>query len=83
MQAYRTAAAGTIRRLSSALFGRELLAVEAARASAAERERMLEGRARTLLESQVLVGAIEEDGVCQTSRAIVDETWGDEAVGNC
>lgn len=54
MQAYRTAAAGTVRRLSSALFGQELLAVEAARTSAAERERMLEGRARALLDSQVL-----------------------------
>lgn len=53
MQAYRSAAAGTVRRLSSALFGQELLAVEAARTSAAERERMLEGRARALFESQV------------------------------
>lgn len=61
MQAYRTAAARTVRRLSSALFGRELLAVEAARTSAAEREMMLEGRARALLDSQVLVGAIENE----------------------
>lgn len=53
IQAYRTAAAGTVRKLASALFGRELLAVEAAKTSAAERERMLEERAKTLFESQV------------------------------
>lgn len=53
MQAYRTAAAGTVRKLASALFGRELLAVEAAKTSAAERERMLEERAKALFESQV------------------------------
>ncbi|CAN0002103.1 unnamed protein product, partial [Pylaiella littoralis] len=60
MQAYRTAAARTVRRLSSALFGRELLAVEAARTSAAEREMMLEGRARALLDSQVSL-QVEKD----------------------
>lgn len=53
MQAYRTAAAGTVQKLASALFGRELLAVEAAKTSAAERERMLEERAKELFESQV------------------------------
>lgn len=53
VQAYRSAAGVAVRRLSSALFGQELLAVEAARASAAERERMLEGRANALFESQV------------------------------
>lgn len=53
MQAYRTAAAGTVRKLASALFGRELLAVEAAKSSAAERERMLEERAKALCQSQV------------------------------
>lgn len=53
IQAYRSAAGVAVRRLSSALFGQELLAVEAARASAAERERMLEGRANALFESQV------------------------------
>lgn len=42
-----------MQRLSSALFGQELLAVEAARVSAAERERMLEGRVKTLFEAQV------------------------------
>lgn len=35
------------------MFGRELLAVEAAKTSAAEREKMLEGRARALFDSQV------------------------------
>lgn len=58
LQAYRTAAARTVRRVSSALFGRELLAVEAAKTSAAERERMLEGRARELFDSQVSVVGI-------------------------
>ncbi|CAN0370235.1 unnamed protein product, partial [Ectocarpus sp. 13 AM-2016] len=53
MHAYRSAAAGAVRRMSSALFGQELLAVEAARASAAERERMLQEEARALLDSQV------------------------------
>lgn len=56
MQAYRTAAAGAVRNLASALFGRELLAVEAAKTSAAERERMLEGRAKELFDSQVYIG---------------------------
>lgn len=54
LQAYRVAAARTVRRLSSALFGHKLLAVEAARTSAAQREKMLEGRAQALLESQVI-----------------------------
>ncbi|CAN0515907.1 unnamed protein product, partial [Ectocarpus sp. 8 AP-2014] len=53
MHAYRSAAAGAVRRMSSALFGQELLAVEAARASAAERERMLQEETRALLDSQV------------------------------
>eukprot|EP00752_Nemacystus_decipiens_P012178 g10796.t1 len=53
MQAYRVAAAGTVQKLASALFGRELLAVEAAKTSAAERERMVEERAKALFESQV------------------------------
>eukprot|EP00903_Cladosiphon_okamuranus_P017080 g15739.t1 len=60
MQAYRTAAAGTVRKLASALFGRELLAVEAAKNSAAERERMLEERAKALFESQVSL-QVEKD----------------------
>lgn len=60
MQAYRTAAAGTVRELASALFGRELLAVEAAKNSAAERERMLEERAKALFESQVSACRSEE-----------------------
>lgn len=53
MHAYRSAAAGAVRRMSSALFGQELLAVEAARASAAERKRMLQEETKALLDSQV------------------------------
>ena len=53
MQAYRSAAAGTVRRLSSALFGEELLAIETAKMVAAEREKMLETKAREIVESQV------------------------------
>lgn len=54
VQAYRSVAGDTIRRLSSSLFGDEILAVEAARTAAEEREKMLEERARVLFESQVL-----------------------------
>lgn len=47
MHAYRSVSGSTTRRLS-----RFLLSVEAANAAAAERERMLEGRAKALLEAQ-------------------------------
>ena len=42
-----------MQRLSSALFGQELLALETARTSTAEREKMLEERANASFESQV------------------------------
>ena len=53
VQAYRSAAANTVRRLSSALFGEELLAIETAKTVAAEREKMLQTKARETCESQV------------------------------
>ncbi|CAM9274881.1 unnamed protein product [Ectocarpus fasciculatus] len=75
MHAYRSAAAGVVRRMSSALFGQELLAVEAARASAAERERMLQEETKALLDSQVSL-QVEKDqleGVKASLRAEVRE----------
>lgn len=53
VQAYRSAAANTVRRLSTALFGEEQLAIEAAKTVAAEREKMLQTMARETYESQV------------------------------
>ncbi|CAM9499013.1 unnamed protein product [Ectocarpus sp. 4 AP-2014] len=79
MHAYRSAAAGAVRRISSALFGQELLAVEAARASAAERERMLQEETRAFLDSQVSL-QVEKDqleGVKASLRAEVHEAKAD------
>ncbi|CAM9237959.1 unnamed protein product [Ectocarpus sp. 12 AP-2014] len=79
MHAYRSAAAGAVRRMSSALFGQELLAVEAARASAAERERMLQEETRALLDSQVSlqVEKYQLEGVKASLRAEVREAKAD------
>lgn len=53
VHAYRSAAVDTVRRLSSALFGEELLAIEAAKTVAGEREKILQTKAREIFESQV------------------------------
>lgn len=53
VQAYRSVAAAAVRRLSSALFGEELQAIETAKTVAVERERMLQTKARETFESQV------------------------------
>lgn len=57
MHVYRSVSGGTIRRLSSALFGEELLSLTAAKTAAAEKERMLESRAEALFEAQVSLQA--------------------------
>lgn len=53
VQAYCNVAAAAVRRLSSALFGEELQAIEAAKTVAVERERMLQKKARETFEDQV------------------------------
>lgn len=62
MHVYRSVSGGTIRRLSSALFGEELLSLTAAKTAAAEKERMLESRAEALFEAQVHTSARNAGG---------------------
>lgn len=70
VRAYRGAAADTVRRLSSALFGEELLAIEAAKAVAAEREKMLQAKAREMCESQVRTANMLWASFCRKYTAI-------------